>query len=331
MVDVRLPEDADVVVMQRISHEHLTAAVPLIRSKGVAVVIDVDDDLAAIHPGNPAFYAFHPAHPPATHSWRNVVESCRLATHVTVSTEALTRHYAAHGRVSVLRNAVPERYLTVDHPDSDLLGWGGSVRSHPNDLQVIGTAVARLTREGRVFRVVGPPTHVREHLGLDHEPPSTGTLDMHTEWPHELAQLGIGTVPLADTRFNRAKSWLKGMEMAALGVPFVASPRAEYLRLHSLGVGVTAATSGDWYRLLDRLTRNGNLRLEMSERGRDVARRHTIEKTAWRWAEAWLTAARTERERATTAARHTLVTRAPASEVAEGYALGVSQRVRRAS
>ena len=44
MVDAHIPFDADVVVMQRVSSRRLAQAVPLLRAKGVTVVIDVDDD-----------------------------------------------------------------------------------------------------------------------------------------------------------------------------------------------------------------------------------------------------------------------------------------------
>ena len=47
----------------------------------------------------------------------------------------------------------------------------------------------------------------------------------------QVAQLDTGIVPLQRSRFNEAKSNLKGLEYAALGVPFVASPTAEYERL----------------------------------------------------------------------------------------------------
>ena len=41
-------------------------------------------------------------------------------------------------------------------------------------------------------------------------------------------------IPLEDTPFNRSKSWVKGLEACAMGLPFVASKLPEY---ESLGVG----------------------------------------------------------------------------------------------
>lgn len=303
VVDAYVPPDADVIVLQRVSHRHVTDAVPLIRRKGVAVVVDVDDDLAMIHPDNPAFYAFHPSRPPFEHSWRNVVKTCQNATYVTVSTNALLRHYAPHRRGVILKNYVPARYLDVKHTDSDVIGWGGSIRSHPNDLQVMGTAIQRLLRDGHTFRVVGPVDGVAKRLNLSDTVMGnleyTGTLDLTSDWPNGLASLGIGVAPLAKTRFNDAKSHLKMLEMAALGVPCVVTPSREYAALHREGIGLTAETPNAWFKRLRGLVHDESQRVELSERGRDVARRWTIEDNAWRWLETWSTALELERGRST--------------------------------
>jgi hypothetical protein len=112
-------------------------------------------------------------------------------------------------------------------------------------------------------------------------------LDMRTDWPRELARLGVGLAPLSNSRFNRAKSRLKLLEMAALGVPCVVSPRSDYVRLHELGVGTLASSPNDWYREVGRLLRVEAARLEASARGRVVARSLTIENHAHLWWNVW--------------------------------------------
>lgn len=298
IVDVRYPPDADVIVLQRITHIHLIRAIELMRGRGVTVVIDMDDDLAAIPMENPAFTAMHPRFGVAPeHSWLHTQGACEAASLVTVSTDALLARYAPHGRGRVLRNCVPAGYLDIEHVDSDVIGWGGSVHSHPDDLQVTGLAVSQLLREGARFRVVGPREGVREALRLDGEDSfeATGPRQLLGEWPRSLAELGIGITPLVDTRFNASKSWLKPLEKAAVGVPCVMSPRAEYARIHDLGIGLLARKPKDWLRQLRRLITDEPLRRELSERGREVARGLTIEGNAWRWAEAWEDAYRAER------------------------------------
>lgn len=198
------PADADVMVMQRVTHRRLAEAIPLFRSRGIAVVIDMDDDLSHIHPSNPAWNALHPSKD-GVFGWDVAQDACRDATLVTVSTDALTTGYAPHGRVAVLRNCVPEQYLQLPHTDSDVVGWGGALASHPDDLTALGPSMARHTAAGGKFRVVGPPQGVQEFLGIEQNWSASGGVPME-QWPHQLASdIGIGIAPLADTRFNRSK------------------------------------------------------------------------------------------------------------------------------
>jgi glycosyltransferase involved in cell wall biosynthesis len=298
-VEAYAPPDADVIVLQRTSYRPVATAVPLLRAQGVAVVVDMDDDLSCIHPGNPAYEMYNP--PPGgrtMHSWRYAADACRDATLVTTASEALQRVYAPHGRGRLLHNCVPESYLSVPHEDSDVIGWGGSMRSHPDDLQTVGVAVARLMQQGHQFRIVGPPDGIRDALRLDVIPEATGSLSIDA-WPEGLAGLGVGMAPLSDSRFNLSKSRLKLIEMSALGVPWVASPRAEYKRFHALGqCGLLADNPRQWTSRLRELATNHSQRREMSEAGRALAVHHTIEANAWRWLEAWEDALNLQRSQA---------------------------------
>lgn len=297
VVDVGYPRDADVIVLQRITHSKLVEAIRVMRAGGVAVVIDMDDDLAAIHPANPAFRAMHPNHGVSPdHNWQNTQLACEAASFVTVSTPALLKVYAPHGRGDVVYNCVPESYLKIEREDSTVVGWGGSVHSHPNDLQVTGPAIAQLTREGVRFRIVGPVEGARAALGLDEEPEATGPRDMLTEWPRALAELGVGVAPLEDTRFNAGKSWLKPLEYAALGVVPVMSPRAEYTAIHAYGVGALAAKPKQWVTRVRQLVRDDALRRDLSIHGREVAANWTVERNALNWWRVWEEAYRIERD-----------------------------------
>lgn len=278
-------EEGDVVLFQRPTGSWMPGLVDALQARGVAVVVDMDDDLSALHPSNAAFVNMHPRST-SPHSWHTAAETCRRAALVTVTTPALADRYGAHGRVRVLPNVVPAEYLDVDHVDSADIGWAGVVHTHPDDLQQVGGAVARLVTRGATFRTVGDPTGVGRALGLPRDPPSTGNVAIY-QYPATVAELGIGIAPLALTRFNDAKSRLKPLEYAALGVPWVGSPAADYRAFHAEGTGLLAERPRDWERTLRRLTADRSLRVEMSEAGRDVARRHTFEATAWRWAEAW--------------------------------------------
>jgi hypothetical protein len=301
----RFPRDADVVVMQRPTNAMLAQAVPLLRARGVAVVIDMDDDLSRIHPRNPAFRSLQariPAGPggrlvPNPHSWHNAAQACRDATLVTVTTPALAERYGAHGRVRVIPNYVPERYLSAPRVDSEVVGWGGIVGTHPDDLQTVGAAVQKLVRAGARFENVGDPIGIGRALGLPADPPSSGPVGLD-EWPEAIARFGIGIAPLADTQFNQAKSRLKPLEYAAVGVPWVGSPLPDYVAFHKLGCGRIAARPKDWERELRTLMRDPSLRADLSAAGRAVAAQNTIEGHAEDWALAWADAVALARDSA---------------------------------
>jgi hypothetical protein len=288
------PPDADVIVFQRPTHRFLALAIPMLREEGVACVVDMDDDLRTIHPNNPAFVSLHPRGGHTMHTWRNAAESCRNATLVTVSTPALVERYASHGRVRVIPNRIPQAFLDIEHSDSTLIGWGGSVHSHPNDLQVIGAGVARVVADGTDFKVIGTGEMVAKHLGLPPTIPATGLVPFH-DWGHTLTQLGIGIAPLADTVFNAAKSWLKPLEYAAVGVPWVGSDRVEYRRLHDRGCGIVVEKPREWERALRSLVNDDARRADLSAQGREVAAELTIEGGVDTWYEAWSAAWRMER------------------------------------
>ncbi len=310
---VDVPESVEVVVFQRITDSRVIQVVPYLRARGIAAVVDVDDDLSAIDPRHPAFMELNPnraehevsrgvqaglvrSRDQASfiqrslasryrHSWRNLEEACQRATLVTVSTEGLLHRYARHGRGRVLHNYAPDHYFNIERLDAVSVGWPAALVSHPGDPDVTGNAIRRLVDEDVYFSVIGSPVGAGVAFGLTADPPG-GDVTLE-EWPHALASLGIGIAPLADTRFNVSKSWLKPLELSAVGVPWVASPRAEYRRLHALGAGVLAAKPKAWYRELRRLVDDPARRAELSLAGREVASGLRLSANAWRHLEAW--------------------------------------------
>lgn len=295
LVSTRVPEDADVIVLQRPGHPLQPQLIRMLRSNGIAVVVDMDDDMSSIHPDNIAFHTYRPSsHSPL--SWKWALESCKVATLVTASTKSLLKVYARHGRGVVLDNYVPEAYLRWDKPEAGTFGWAGTTKSHPNDLQITGNAVARLMGEGFSFKVVGGRSKVKECLRLKEAPAVTGSIPL-VDWARYIGEhLDVGMAPLAPTSFNTSKSRLKGIEYMAVGVPWVGSPREEYRRLHrESGCGLLADTPKEWYSQLKRLLTDEVLRKEQTEAGREFMKTQTYQANAWRWAEAWTRALETER------------------------------------
>jgi len=295
LIELTTPE-CDLIVLQRPGHMLQPQLISALRQAGIAVVVDMDDDMSTMSQHHIAFQMYS-TRSKSHFSWRNAVESCKLATLVTTSTSELQKVYAPHGRGMVLDNYVPEVYLDLNEPRPQAgFGWAGTISSHPDDLQVLGKAVAQLVSEGHQFNVVGDGKRVRQVLKLLADPPATGGVGLD-RWLRTIQQtLYVGMVPLAPTRFNTSKSRLKGIEYMAGGVPWVASPRQEYRRLvRESGCGLLADTPKDWYRQLKLLLTDDVLYKEQVEAGTQFMRDQTYQAQAWRWAEAWTRAVEIQR------------------------------------
>lgn len=301
LIDVQLEHDADVWVFQRPTHVALGELIALLRRRGKTVVVDMDDDLSCIHPKNAAFQMLHPRHSPVN-NWQHAQRACHAASLVTVSTPELLRRYGSVANARILRNCVPAWFLNL-RPARDqerVWGWAGALHSHPDDLPLLGGAVQELDRRGHSFRVVGYTEGTGRALGLATDPAGTGRVPFE-DWADALTTLHVGVAPLADTKFNRAKSWLKPLEYAAVGVPWVGSDLGEYAELQRLGGGrVVKSRPRDWVTAVERLMTDDDHWLEESQRVRAVAARCTIEEHAWRWMETWETAYRLDHEASTT-------------------------------
>jgi len=283
-----VPPEADVVVLQRPLASKFRSAIPALQAKGVRVVVEIDDDFEHISPRNISWKAVQPNLSPGRNR-AHLAHACELADLVTVSTPALADVYGRHGRVVVVPNCVPESYLLLrqDPHDDVYIGWSGSTETHPDDLQVCGNGIARaVAATGAKVAIVGTGKGVRRNLGLAETPLASGWRTL-LDYPEALAQFDVGIVPLELSPFNEAKSWLKGLEMAAVGVPFVASPTQQYRALTAMGAGLLAESPRQWEGIVKRLVRDEGWRAEMAQQGRAVAERWTIEGNVERWTDAW--------------------------------------------
>lgn len=283
----RLYLDADVAVVQRITRDVGVAFVEALKDHGHRVIVDVDDDLDALHDGHPYIDVVNGE----GRNPDNLHHVCQLADVVTVTTPALADRYG-YGKAVVLPNLVPAEYLTVRarRKGPARVGWTGRPISHIGDLSVLGGRIgplvaargARFAAWGqsapRTFAEVGVPESAR--VTVPHRPLRSG-------YPYSVAELTVGLVPLLDTPFNRAKSWLKGIEYAALGVPFVASDLPEYRRLADLGAGMLASSPEEWEALVAGLLLSPELRDLAVARGREAVAGLTYEARAGEWWDAW--------------------------------------------
>lgn len=284
---IMVPPDTELVVIQRPASVFHVKLIEALRKVGIAVVIDMDDDVTCIDPSNFA-YGYYRHNDDKIHSWRYAVESCRAATFITTSTASLLDVYDARRRGAVLDNYIPAAYLDLPQHDVKTFGWAGNTLSHYRDLNEMTPCTQQLIDEGHEFRVVGGDQKTQAALRLRERPYMTGGVPV-IRWAQTISEnIGVGLVPLEPTRFNRGKSRLKCIEYMAVGVPWVGSPREEYRKLNKeSGCGFMADAPKQWYTMVKNLLVDEVLHREQAEMGREYVKTQTYELNAWRWAEAW--------------------------------------------
>lgn len=277
---------ADTIVLNRPLEAGVAEQIRLWVAEGRRVVVDLDDCFDTVSPDHQIAGRYTTEH---------LHLACKTATVVTCSTPALAGRYG-YGHGEVLRNRIPAEYLSIQrrtriYGDEPMwVGWYGSLGSHPNDPAAAGSAVGAVLNGTAVrFMFVGPPDdgpRLREIFGLREDVIAPGYVSMQA-LPGVLAELDVGIVPLEPTLFNEAKSGLKGLELAAVGVPVVASPTGEYMRMAREGGCVVAADFGSWDSALWALLTDDTLRREQAAQGRAWAAGQTYEEHAGAWRDVW--------------------------------------------
>lgn len=242
------PDNLDIIVMQRVGLRSTLAFTDWCRDHGIATVVDADDAMWCIDKDNKAYVSWNNQ----KMNWRFLDTAAERADLVTVTTDHLARRYGKHGRVEVVPNYIPEEVFDYEKPTGHdtsrvSVGWTGFVATHPHDLKVVGDAVRRATEDtGAVARIVGDAGGVAKAWDLD-EVQAIAPQPLGPLYFQALSTIDIGLVPLADTHFNRAKSWLKALEFSAMGIPVIASPTPDNVRLGQRVPILFAKTPDEWY------------------------------------------------------------------------------------
>ncbi|WP_448625356.1 glycosyltransferase family protein [Geodermatophilus sp. URMC 64] len=280
---------ADVVVLQLPKTPAMLQTIRVLKAKGVAVVVEVDDLLSGVPYG-------HMGHDNLVRKGmgRVFLECAREADLVTASTPALLEEYAPHGRGVVVPNAIHRSIVELPpayerEPEMVTVGWTGNVLGHPYDLQEMGSGLRQAldrARDQARFAVLGQKWDARARLGLAEEPEEIAWLDDADEY---LARMGeefdVGVAPLRMDRFNICKSWLKPLEYSARGVFCVRARTPEYERL---GLGLPAKAPKDWAKWISVGIQDADRRRELAAAAREkVLAAHLTEHTAEQWVGAW--------------------------------------------
>lgn len=275
--------DVDIILMQRLMHQGITAHMIASQKQGIKIINDIDDWYWGLSPANDAFWHNHPKRNPRENfnHYRSIIANSDL---IISSTPYLASRVADFCRAPIVvsKNTVDlERFTPHEHLDVDqpLVGWVGSTNHRSNDLELLRGIISPLVRDGSIRLFHGgampkAPTFA-SRVGVRDVEVSTMPLVPYDKYPN-LMVMDIGLVPLTNIPFNRCKSDIKGLEYAAAGVPFISSNLDAYIELQQeLGVGRIAKKPLNWAKHIKELS-DYRVRKEEAERNREAIKARDI-------------------------------------------------------
>jgi hypothetical protein len=294
-------DSADVIVGQRIGKDGpSTLWQDIARSKDrpERLVYELDDDVFAL---------VHETSNPNHTTWPallgNVSANLACSDAVTVSTDRLAEVVSEHtsAPVFVVPNAVPDSLLTAPtpYPARHVLGWSGSA-THDGDwahgdwahgsvaYQVLDWLATSRSAEGWYLRTVGAypaPLVERAHQYAGHvtHVHSSGTNGLPEYYKRLRRWFGVGLAPLAPTEFNESKSDLRLLELAALGIPWLASNFGPYASCAEARGGLRVDDNRGWHQQLTAVAGDEDMRRELRMQGRVWAATRTISAVLPQW------------------------------------------------
>ena len=272
----------DISVLKLLMHEETPRLMKAMQARGEHVVIDIDDFHFGLHEDNIAYASTDPHRSPKNNRAFYEV-AIRTADTVVVSTAFLADFYQRRVRdVRIVRNAVDtERFTVVEQPEDPVFGWVGGTMWRSGDIELLREWLPAFVDDHGVQvhhagHIPGDSRHFGIRAGLKRV--STKPMTLISDYPN-LLTMSVGLVPLNRIPFSEAKSNLKGLEYAAAGIPFIATPTEEYRLLAETGVGRLAESPDEWRdhatELLDRQVRieEGTRIRAIVEREWDMSRR----------------------------------------------------------
>lgn len=221
--------------------------------------------------------------------FRESVRRClRLCDMVTVTNEHIAETVRPYNdNVRILPNHVKADLLTLNRPKAERLtiGYAGGT-THLIDLVEIDDVLKRVLTDN--------PQIDLHFMGFDWSPlmRSLRGRCRWTTWNRDVGayykkvDFDIAVAPSADIPFNRSKTWIRALEMAAMGVPVVASNRLPYSDFVVDGkTGFLVNSDDEWRARLTDLIHDAGMRAELGAAAKEQAANWTIE-DGWRLWEA---------------------------------------------
>lgn len=281
----------DIISLKLPMHISNVHAVEHAIEHGKKVVVDIDDWFDDLPKSNRAYQQTDPEiH--KDNNRDNYFKIIEMSHALICSTPFLRDAYSAkhpNKPVFMVRNSIDTARWPVkkQRRKSPTIGWVGATPWRANDLEQISGFINEYMKKYNLdFHHSGhieKTDSAAELLQLNGVRVTTSPMAPITDLPSLFTSIDIGIVPLNNIPFNHAKSYLKGLEYAMAGVPFIASYSPEYEYLAEQGIGRIAKTEEEWIYHLTELN-SYDMRADEAEFNRDVLLdKFSIDKFAHQW------------------------------------------------
>jgi len=276
------PGSVDVLVVHRLIYPEQEKHFRAHRKAGALIVFDEDDEIDALPPGFD--YGRYEGRERERYQGMLRVHRrlLRQADLVTVSTPRLVEKWGKVAKkVALVPNYLPAWLQRRPRAPGDVVrvGWAGIIGTHAHDLRWIAPYMKHVLR-GSMFTHVGNGRETAELLRLWSWPKECFEGEYRLRPFYDLmSRAHIGLVPLApDLRLNEAKSWLKALEYALLGIPSVVSDYPEQRAFVLDGeTGYVAKDRAEFVEKTQELIHNRPLRARMADAAWERAKEFTLE------------------------------------------------------
>ena len=270
-------EDADVIVLQRGAMPDTFESIVYWKQRGKIILADIDDGYPQITQEHPAWAFWHrgiATDPMGKQTQlpkpaiQYMAEGLRMVDGLTSPNRIILADWqlavGVHGEY--LPNYLPVgMYASAERTrarDTVWVAWGGSA-GHFVSFQNSGIlyALARVmaARPHTRFVMAGADLRIVDAVPLRSEQKINLHFRPMSEWPGRLEKCDIGLIPAAG-EFDARRSWLKPLEYALCGVPYIASKSPAYAGLEAFGEFVDNTPDAWVYALETMLERGPDLR-----------------------------------------------------------------------
>jgi glycosyltransferase involved in cell wall biosynthesis len=281
----------DLLVLKLVMHAKVKELLEKKISQGKRVVIDIDDWFDNLPESNRARDTTDPETHPENN--RDIYFAIMEMAHALIcSTQFLFDFYSTkypNKPIFLVRNTIDIGRWRIKKKYSGLpkIGWCGATPWRANDLEQLAPFMndylkSRNLKFHHSGAIPNAPS-VAQLMEVDHERVTVEGMRPITDLPGLLHAIDIGVVPLNNIQFNHAKSYLKGLEYAAAGIPFIASDLPEYRYLADAGVGRIASTPSQWMAHLDEL-QDASLRRDEAQMNYEIVKdQFSMNSSARQW------------------------------------------------